>query len=153
MAIRFSMGLRNKMLGSADLKTAFTNGVLRIYSGVQPTSADDATSGTLLLTITESGNAFVHGATDNGLNFGAPSLGIISKAAAETWVGSGAETGTAGWARLQGNPSDDNASSTTLARIDMSVAKTGGDLTLSNTSIVTGAPSTVDVFQLTMAEQ
>jgi len=153
MAIRFSTGLRDDMLGSADLKTVFTNGVLRIYSGVQPTSANDAISGTLLLTVTESSGTFTPGSPTNGLNFGTPASGIIAKAAAEAWSGLGVAAGTAGWARLQGNPLDDDASSTTLARIDMSVAKTGGDLTLSNTSIVIGAPSTVDVFQLTMAEQ
>jgi len=153
MAIRFSEGLRDKMLGSADLKTAFTNSVLRIYSGVQPTSANDAKSGTLLLEVTESGGAFTHGASDNGLNFDAPSAGVIAKAAAEAWQGNGVADGVAGWARLSGNPLDDGTSSTTLARIDVAVAKTGGDLNLSNTTIVSGAPTTVDVFQLTMLEQ
>ena len=153
MAIRFSEGLRDKMLGSADLKTAMADGVIRIYSGVQPTSANDAISGTLLLEITESGGAFVHGAAANGLEFDAPSEGIIAKAVAETWVGNGLNDGTAGWARFRANPLDDGTSSTTLARIDMSVARTGGDLNLSNTTITSGAPTTVDVFQLTMSEQ
>lgn len=152
MSIRFSEGLRDMMLGSADLKTAFTDGVLRIYSGVQPTSAVDAISGTLLLEITESGGAFAHGSPTNGLEFDAPSAGIISKAVAETWVGNGITNGTAGWARLSANPLDDGTSTTTLARIDLAVAKTGGDLNLSNTTITAGAPTTVDIFQLTMAE-
>lgn len=152
MSIRFSEGLRNMMLGSADLKTAFTDSVLRIYSGVQPTSSNDAISGTLLLEITESGGTFVHGAPGNGLEFDAPSAGIIAKAVLEDWVGNGITNGTAGWARLSGNPLDDGTSSTTLARIDLAVAKTGGDLNLSNTTITAGAPTTVDVFQLTMLE-
>lgn len=153
MTIRFSEGLRDMMLGSADLKTAFTNAVLRIYSGVQPTSANDAKTGTLLLEITVDGGAFSHGSPTNGLNFDAPSAGIIAKAVAEAWKGNGITDGTAGWGRLSGNPLDDGTSSTTLARIDVSVAKTGGDLNLSNTTVVAAAPTTVDVFQLTMLEQ
>ena len=153
MAIRFSEGLRDKMLGSADLKTAFTNGVLRIYSGVQPTSANNAKTGTLLLEVTVVGLTFTHGVATNGLNFDAPSEGIIAKAVAEAWQGNGITDGVAGWGRLSGNPLDDGTSSTTLARIDVAVAKTGGDLNLSNTTIVNGAPTTVDVFQLTMLEQ
>lgn len=152
MSVRFSKGLRQMMLGSADLKTAFTNSVLRIYSGVQPTSADGAITGTLLLEVTVDGGAFNHGSAANGLNFDAPVDAVLSKAVAEAWKGNGLVLGTAGWARLSGNPLDDGTSSITLARIDLAVAKTGGDLNLSNTSIVVGAPTTVDVFQINMAE-
>ena len=152
MSVRFSTGLRNGLLSSTGVKQAFTNGVLRIYSGVQPTSSDGVTSGTMLLEVTVDGLPFNHGSPTNGLNFGSPVDAVIAKEITENWQGSGLADGTAGWARLSGNPLDDGAASESLPRIDMSVAKTGGDLNLSNTGIVTGAPTTVDIFQLTMAE-
>ena len=151
MAVRFSTGLRNNMLGSADLKTTFTNGVIYIYSGAQPATGDGAATGTLLGKVTVDGGAFSHGVATNGLNFDAPASGVLAKAAAENWRFTGITDGTAGWFRFAGNPNDDGLASTVLPRIDGSIAKSGGDMTLSTTAIVTGAPSTVDVFQLSMA--
>lgn len=153
MAVRFSTGLRNALLGSADFQTAFLNGVLRIYSGAQPATADAAVTGTLLIEITNGGGAFSHGSPTNGLQFDEPVSGVISKAAAQTWQGNGVAAGVAGWARLSGNPLDDGSSSTTLARMDMSVGKTGADLNLSNTTVAIGAPQTIDVFSLAMPAQ
>jgi hypothetical protein len=153
MAVRYSTGLRDKMLGSESFLEAFTNGVLRIYSGAQPVNADAATSGTLLLEITVGGGAFSHGSPTNGLNFDAPVSAVLSKAAAEAWSGIGVAAGVAGWARLSGNPLDSGGSSTTLARVDMSVAKTGADLNLSNTTVAIGAPQTIDVFSMAMPAQ
>ena len=151
MAVRFSTGLRDNMLGSADLKTSFTNGVIYIYSGAQPSTADGAATGTLLGKVTLDAGAFAHGVATNGLNFDAPVAGVLSKAAAENWRFTGITGGTAGWFRFAGNANDDGLVSTTLTRIDGSIAKTGGDMTLSTTAIVVGAPSTVDIFQLSMA--
>lgn len=150
MAIRFSTGLRQGMLNATGTLEAFTNGVLRIYSGVQPSDADSAITGTLLLEVTVDGLAFAHGVATNGLNFDVPVAGVLSKAAAEAWKGDGVAKGTAGWGRLSANPLDDGTVSTTLPRIDMSVAKTGGDLNVSNTGIAIGAPTTVDTFNITM---
>jgi len=151
MAVRFSTGLRDAMLGSIGLDAAFTNGVIYIYSGAQPATADSAAAGTLLGVVTVDALAFVHGAATNGLNFDAPVAGTIAKAVSENWKFNGITAGTAGWFRFAGNPNDDGSASTTLSRIDGTVAKTGGDMTLSNTAIVVAAPNTVDVFQLTMA--
>ena len=151
MAVRFSTGLRNAMLGSTGLDAALTNGVIYIYSGAQPATADSAIAGVLLGKVTVDAGAFAHGSPTNGLNFDSPVAGVIAKAAAENWQFNGVADGTAGWFRFAGNPNDDGTSSTTLSRIDGSIAKTGGDMTLSNTAIVTAAPNTVDVFQLTMA--
>lgn len=150
MALRFSTGLRNGILNATGIKEALADGVIRIFTGAQPATADSAVSGTLLLEVTVNGGAFVHGTATNGLEFDAPADGVLSKAAAETWRGSGLATGTAGWFRFCANPVDSGGSSTTLARIDGSVARTGGDLNLSNISIVTGVPNTIDVFQIAM---
>lgn len=152
MTVRFSTGLRDSILDSDGLRTAMANGVIRVYSGAQPPTADSAATGTLLLEITESGGAFTHGNPANGLNFDAPTNGLLSKAAAETWTGSGLADGNAGWCRFSGNPLDDGGASTTLARIDATIAKTGGDVSISNSAIVSGQPNSVDVYQIEMRE-
>jgi len=148
MTIRASTGLKNAMLGTVGMKGALANGVLRIYSGAQPATANAAASGTLLNEITLDGGAFTHGVATNGLNWDNPIDGTISKPPADTWVGSGIANGTAGWARFCANPLDDGSESATLSRIDMSVGKGTGDLQVSNVSIAVGAPTTVDVATL-----
>ncbi len=146
----YSTGLRTAILGKATVD-ASANGLrgildgflISLYSGAQPANADQAPTGTLLLTV--SVNA---GGSGTPLHFDAPSLGVINKAAAETWKGLGVAAGTAGWFRVY-MPADAGTTNTTDARIDGSVAVTGGDLSLSTTNIVVGAPTTIDTFQLT----
>ncbi len=153
MALRYSTGLRNKLLNDTGIRSALANGVIRIYSGAQPVNANAAVTGTLLLTITKSSGAFTHGSATNGINFDAPVDAVLSKAAAEVWSGVGVAGGTMGWFRFSGNPLDDGSSSTTLARIDGSIAKVGGDLEVNSTTVVTGQPNTVDQFDLSMDPQ
>ena len=152
MAVKFSTGLRNGMLDSTGFIEAFNDGVIYIYSGPQPTSPDNAVQGTLLGKVTVDAGAFSFGSPTNGLGWDTPVAGIVSKAAAENWQFNGITDGTAGWFRLMGNPTDDLGASSTLPRVDGSIATYGSDLNLSNVSITTGAPNTIDVFQLTMSE-
>jgi len=57
MALRLSTGLRNFLNRDGSLKRAFHGGVLKIYSGSQPSTADAAATGTLLATITAASGA------------------------------------------------------------------------------------------------
>ena len=152
MALRFSTGLRNGMLNATGIKEALADGVIYIYSGPQPASADDAVQGTLLGVVAKDAGAFAFGDPTYGLEFDAPVSGVLDKAAAENWKFNGAADGTAGWFRFMGNATDNLGSSTTLPRIDGNIGTFGADLNLSNVSIVTGAPNTIDVFRLSMAE-
>jgi len=52
MALRISTALRNFIDRDGSLKRALYGGVLKIYSGSQPSSADAAATGTLLASIT-----------------------------------------------------------------------------------------------------
>jgi len=52
MAIRQSTGLRNFIAQQGSYKKALEGGVLKIYTGSQPASADSAVAGTLLCTCT-----------------------------------------------------------------------------------------------------
>jgi len=150
------IGLAGTVVGYArggSMKDVFKDGVLRIYSGTQPSSPNNAVAGTLLLEITESGGAFVHGAFDNGLEFeNDPTAGEMEKASGETWQGTGLVAGTAGWFRFCANPTDNGAASTVLPRVDGSVGTSGADLNMSSTTITVGATYTIDSFKLTLPE-
>lgn len=147
MATRISTGARNKMLDggtTGGLKASLALGAINVYSGPQPLTADTAATGTLLGTVS------INGLGVTGITFDAAAAGVLSKAAAETWKFVGVAAGTAGWCRFYpagGNPA---ILSTTESRIDMAIASSGSDVSLSNLSITVGAPVTVDVYQVTM---
>lgn len=135
-----------------SLKDVFKDGVLRIYSGGQPSGPDAAVAGTLLLEISEGAGAFVAGAFDNGLEFGDAASGAISKATGETWQDLGLAAGTAGYFRFVANATDAGGASTSLPRIDGSIGTSGADLNMSSTSITVGATYTIDSFTMTLPQ-
>lgn len=119
---------------TADQFTAFDaslfdGGILRIYSGSQPTSAEDAPTGTLLGEIPLSDPAF--GDVENG-----------TATQAQTWSGSATNDGVAGWFRLY--------DATFTYWVDGSVGSANADLIASNTSFQIGDPLVVTgaLFQL-----
>lgn len=140
MAIRLSTGLANTVLGTSSMQAALASSKLEIYSGAQPTTADDAPTGVLLATI-DLGGA--------GINFDAPVGNVLSKAAAEVWSAVAAATGTAGWFRLS-KLTDTGAASTTDIRLDGAVATSNSDMNISNTAITAGATQTIDSFSITL---
>ena len=151
MTVRFSTGLRNLLAGTTGYASAFANGVIEIYSGTQPTSADAAPTGTLLGTITLSSGAFTPGSPTNGLTFAAASGGSVSKSG--VWSFNGVAAGTAGWFRQKANAVDSGAISTTAIRLDGSVGTSGADLNMSNITVAVGSPNTVDTFTYTQPAQ
>jgi len=144
MTIRLSTALRNNLAGDTGFAATFANGIIEIRTGTQPATADSAATGTLLGTITLASGAFTPGSPTNGLTFAAAAGGAVSKSG--QWSMNGIAAGTAGWFRLKGNALDDDLSSTTLPRLDGSIAVSGADMNLSNISITIGAPTTVDSF-------
>jgi len=66
MAERMSTRLRNFIVGQGSIKRALTGGKLKIYTGTQPSSADDAPTGTLLVTITQGGGAITEEVLSRG---------------------------------------------------------------------------------------
>jgi hypothetical protein len=151
MTTRLSTGLRNNLVGPLGFAATFANGVIDVYSGSQPATADAAVTGTLLGTVTLGSGAFTPGTATNGLTFAAASGGAVSKSG--TWSFNGIAAGTAGWFRLRGNAADAGGVSTILPRLDGSVAVSGADLNLSNISIAIGAPVTIDTFSWTQNAQ
>jgi len=127
----------------------FRQGVLRIFTGTQPTDPDDAESGSLLVEISQGSAAFVADTLANGLNFGAVSEGAIAKETGEVWSGAASATGTAGWFRFYDNGVDTGASSTAI-RFDGAIATSGAQLNMSNTAITSGGTTTIDTVAITL---
>ena len=151
MTLRISTGLATLLAGTTGFSSAMDRGVIDIYSGTQPASADAAATGTLLGTVTLNAGAFTPGVTTNGLTFAAANAGTVSKSG--IWALVGIAAGRAGWFRFRGNALDAGGISTVLPRLDGSVATSGANLNLSNISIAVGAPATVDTFTWTQPLQ
>lgn len=151
MTTRFSTGFATLLAGTTGFAAAFANGVIDIYSGSQPVSADAAPTGTLLGTISQNSGAFTPGLPANGLLLSAAVAGVVSKSGVWSFVGVAA--GVAGWYRYRANAADPGVLSTTAVRIDGSVATSGANLNLSNITIAINAPTTVDSYTYTQPTQ
>jgi hypothetical protein len=133
MALRLATPARNAAADAiADLFDAGSGaGTLKIYTGSQPTTPQDAATGTLLATVTLADPAFGSAAT--GVVTGTDPASVTAVA-----------TGTAGWFRAA-----DSAGATIL---DAEVTATGGGgvMQLSSTSIVSGGSVDITALSLTM---
>jgi hypothetical protein len=148
MALRLSTGLRNQLLSTASLKEILADGVIRIFPGVQPSTADDAEGASHLAQITLGSGTFTAGQAENGLEFGMAAGGILSKNTGEVWSGVATSSGTAGWFRFYANDLATGAA-TDKARFDGSISTSGAQLNMSSTAITTGATTTIDSFTIT----
>jgi hypothetical protein len=153
MALRLTTGLVTELMGDGTgdaLKALLADGIMDIYSGSQPATADaDEGSGTKLVSITLDSGDFTGGAPTNGLEFDAAVAGVLSKAAAETWSGIGLAVGTARWFRFYDNAYTTGVS-TTAVRFDGNVSTTSSQLVLSSTAIQVSLPIAVTTFKLTL---
>jgi len=153
MAERLSTGFRNAVNQTGSVKTVLANSIIHIFSGSQPTTADDAETGTLLGKITVNAGAFTPGSATNGLNMGVSTAGVLEKAVAEEWsmvglAAAGAGT-SAGWFRWYNNAVVTGAS-TTAIRIDGAIGTSSTyELQMSNTTIVNGGPAVFPTFTYT----
>jgi hypothetical protein len=244
MAVKLSTGLRNALLNNRTLRQVFEDSIIKIYTGTAPSTADDAETGTLLVTISKAsgtvsvgevsvakqaklqitshagaetftvtingttytyvntpdldaagvagalallcdadplvlamasgtdtiyfrsrvkgltftitkggtgtstlGDDTVANSRSDALQFGDPATGIISKAS-EVWSGVCVASGTAGYFRIV-QSSDTGISSATQVRLQGNVATSGQEMTLSSTSLVSGATQTIDAAAIT----
>lgn len=128
MAERISTTARNRQADS--MGDDLNSGTLKIYTGSQPASGDDAASGTLLVTINLPADAMAAAAS-----------GVAVKSG--TWSGVAVADGTAGWFRF--------ANSGATRNYDGSVTVTGGggDIELDDVSIVTDQTVIINTFTIT----
>lgn len=132
--------------GSMD--EVLRNGIIEVYAGSQPTTADLAESGTKLLRVTIGSGAFTPGSPTNGLNLGDAASGVTSKESGETWSGVGLAVGTAGWFRYYDN-SYTTGASTTAKRFDGVCGQGTGQLRMSSLTVALDATTTVDSGSIT----
>lgn len=117
---------------AANERTLLQNGTIELWNNPQPASAKDPMTGTLIGRVTLNGADYTAGAgnASNGLTMAAPvlenDLAVLKKPAGELWQFKCLAAGTINSARYIGNPADNNSSSTTLHRIDMSVSLPSG---------------------------
>lgn len=133
---------------SRSLQDIFKDCILEFRTGTQPTSANDAPTGTLLVTFYRDGVALglnLGDAVSGGSNQGA----IVSKSGSETWTGTAVANGTAGWWRLR-TPGDGGGSSTSDERIDGSISTAGAELNMNDPVIVNGVLQAISQFQITL---
>jgi hypothetical protein len=150
MAIRRSTGLRTAILngvastgGTVGLRGILDGGVLDIFTGSQPASADYVETGTKLLRISSTQGTTV---TD-GLRFGTAAAGVLPLTT-PAWQGLVTVAGVAGWARFYGTGAT-SGTSATERRFDMSVGVSGADLNLSHTSLSLNEVQTILTFNIT----
>lgn len=145
MAIKISTGLRNGLLDSASLKGLLDGGVINIYQGDEPASADSAIPEAAQLLCTVSLDS-----TGDGINFDINAVdGVLSKAPAEVWSGVNAASGTAQFYRHV-QPSDTGVASDTEVRVQGNIGTFGTDMEISSTTLTEGAVQTVDHYSIAM---
>lgn len=144
MTVKFSTGLRNKMLDTGSLKSIFEagdGGHIRIFSGTPPASADDAETGTLLCKITVS--SIASGSAGATLEFDVnATAGVLTKNT-DVWSGVNLASGTAAYYRHVAT-GDTGAASTTEPRMQGVVALVGAEMNLSSLALVGGATQTIN---------
>lgn len=135
MALRLSTDLKNYVVNQGIIKqlagTMGTGGtaVLSLYSGTQPTSADDGTNGTLLCQIINlawGGSNGTIGATSGFAAFGT----------AAGYTGTASTSGTMAWGRIQTIGTGFTGSAATH-RIDGDVGTSASAVFSVNSTIVT----------------
>lgn len=149
MAIRMSTALQNHLLASGPLTTALAFGVIHVYSGPQPASADLAPTGTLRARITNGGGVFNHGVPTNGLLLQAlPQYTTVVKTPSQEWILTPLSTGDVGWWRFKANTADADQDSVSNIRLDGVIAAPYDELFLPSTTVVQGQPQTLSMFQI-----
>jgi len=130
MPVKTSTGLAAHLAVTGSLKAAFDGGLIRVYDGTPPDSADDAVVGNLLWTISVNGDG-------TGLTFDSTPVGrALVKPDAAVWGGATA-AGTPTYYRLVA-AGDTGASSTTQKRVQGTVGSVAGvDLYMTNPVLAT----------------
>lgn len=140
MAEKHSTKLKNILLDTAPLKTAFSTPELRIYSGTVPATAD-AAGGTVIATCKEGGGGLTWATSASG--------GTLSKSGNAWTDASGTNAGgVASYYRLVNN-ADDNSSDTGVIypRIQGTIGVGAGfDMVVGSTTIAANGAFTVNYF-------
>ena len=149
--MKLSTGLRNYMLSNQSLKDALDDGIISIYAGPPPATADAALDiggdHTLLCVITDNDQGIGAG---QGIDFDTAAVdGVLSKAPAQVWSGTNVDTGVATFFRYTAQ-ADDGTLSTSQVRIQGTVAEGGGDMNMASTSLADTVLQPIDFFSVAL---
>ena len=144
MSIQLSSGLRDHMLITGSFKSGLDGGVLKIYAGAMPATADaDSSALTVLCTISLD-------ATGTGITFGSTvTAGVLTKNTGEIWRGLIGSNGTATFLRFM-SIGDTGTLSTSAKRVQGTVGVVGADLNFSNITFVSGNYKVIDSLNVTL---
>lgn len=145
MALKLSTDLKNYIVNQGIVKqlagTMGTGGtaVLKLYSGSQPTDADQGTNGTLLCTIIN----LAWGGTNGTIG---STQGLVAFGTAGGYTGTAATSGTLGWGRIETIGTGFTGSAATH-RIDGEVGTAATSTFVVNSTVVTalGAVSVISM--------
>ncbi len=144
--MKVSTGLNAAIISGGSWLTALDDGVLRIYSGEAPASADAAIGSAVLLCEVSLGG------TGAGLPLEVDGT-TIRKVPTDAWGGTNVATGQASFFRhVQG--ADTGSASTTAIRIQGTVGLTwDSNMTLVETALTIGEPTPINSFYLDFPTQ
>lgn len=146
MTLKASTALRNKLLDTNPFKTIFASCLLKIYDGPVPATADDALDAANHLLVTISDND-----TGTTLSWESAAVsGAISKSTSQTWRGVSITSGTASFYRLVLLSGDTGSYSTTVPRLQGSIATSGADLNMTSTTINSSTSYPIDAFSVSL---
>lgn len=151
--LHLSTGLRANLAAGYGIGPMLIGGVIHVYQGTPPDSADDAASSSDLLgTITTDGKTFVpvYDPYDAGLlvQYVAPA----SLVNVGTWILRAGQTGIATWFRWRWLYTDPLTASTYYPRLDGSVGSEFDVLTLPTQTLTLGYTYPIDSFLLTIQD-
>lgn len=117
----------------------FKGAVGAFYTGLQPTSADDAETGTLLGYLTKDGLTFIPGSTDNSLNWGDSVAGVCQKPAGESWICNPIANGNVGYLRIYDNKMLTGVNADSI-RVDLACGIGTGEVRFTSLTFAIGVP-------------
>jgi hypothetical protein len=103
-------------------------------------------------TITKTDANMASGVTAvNGLKWGDSTAGVISKLSTQTWSGTALATGVAGWFRFEAAVTDSLSldSTESILRLDGSIATSGAEINMGNTTFTSSVLQTIQSFAIT----
>jgi len=126
----------------------FKYSIIDVYAGSAPSDADQAETGTKLLSITKDAGAFVAGYLTNGFQFDAIAASVLSKKS-DTYQDAGIAAGTAGYYYHYNNQYVTGASTSSIRMLG-TVGTASAQFILSSTTIELAATTTLDSYTITM---
>lgn len=146
MSLQVSTRFKELILGTNSFADIFDGGIIQLYSGPQPASADMPATGTLLGVVTNLGQSWSPGGSAGGLLFSQDGMWARNHPS-QNWMMTVTTTGTVGWFRLAGKLADTNGLSYSAPRMDGRVgAGTGVEMHLPSTALTVGQTLPIQQF-------